>query len=66
MKDHLHPDAAPLDRLGFGPIKAHFNISRQAFAYWRKKGVPKMHRNTLLMLGAVNGKPLPEFQEDRA
>lgn len=60
-----HPDAAALDRLGFSRVKGHFNITRQAFAYWKRKGVPKMHRKTLVMLGGVHGVPVPEFQEER-
>jgi hypothetical protein len=64
MKQH-HPDAAALDRLGFAPIRAHMRISRQAFSYWRYNGVPKLHRNTIAMLGAVAGKPMPEMMVDR-
>lgn len=60
-----HPDAEAIDRVGEEAIKAHFGISRQAIHYWRKNGVPDMHRKTLAMLGAIAGKPMPEMQEKR-
>lgn len=65
MDKQLHPDAAAIDRLGFPRIKAHFNISRQAFHYWRANGVPKMHRNTLVLLGRVNGVQMTEMDLER-
>lgn len=61
--DKLHPHAAAIDRLGHPRIKAHYNISKQAIAYWRKKGVPKMHHNTLLMLAASAGVQMPELNQ---
>lgn len=60
-----HPDAIALDRLGFLRVKAHFNITRQAFAYWRDKGVPNIHRKTLVMLGGVHGIQVPELAQER-
>lgn len=61
--DTKHPDAIAVDRLGETRIKAHFNITRQAVAYWRANGVPRMHRKTLAMLGAMHGVPMPEMGE---
>lgn len=65
MDKQTHPDAAAIDRLGFPRIKAHFNISRQAFHYWRANGVPKMHRNTLVMVARIHGVPMPEMDLER-
>jgi len=63
--DKRHPDADAIDRLGVKAINAHFGISRQAIAYWRAHGVPKQHRKTLAMLGAVAGHAMPEMSDDR-
>lgn len=65
MDKQLHPDAAAIDRLGFPRIKAHFNISRQAFHYWRANGVPNMHRNTLVMIASTHGVQMPEMSQER-
>jgi hypothetical protein len=61
----LHPDAAAIDRVGEQAILEHFQMTRQALSYWRRKGVPHMHRKTLAMLGAVGGHPMPEMREQR-
>lgn len=66
MSNQHHPDAAAIDRLGVEPIMSHFEISRQAISYWRRKGVPKQHRKTLAMLGAVAGVDMPELRQGRA
>lgn len=60
-----HPDAAAIDRVGSKAIIAHFGITRQALSYWRKNGVPKPHRKTLAMLGAIGGHAMPEMAEMR-
>ena len=65
MRQH-HPDANALDRLGYAAVKAHMNISRQAFSYWRFNGVPTLHRKTVAMLGAVAGKAMPELALPRS
>lgn len=57
-----HPHAAAIDRLGYEAIKEHFGISRQAVAYWKRNGVPDMHRKTLSMLGAVGGVDMSELR----
>ena len=59
-----HPHAAAVDRIGREPIMQHFGISRQAIQYWRKKGVPHMHRKTLSMLAAIGGIPVPELNDN--
>lgn len=64
MTDY-HPDAAAIARVGSRAIIAHFDISRAALSYWRRHGVPKRHRKTLAMLGAVGGHAMPEMLEDR-
>ena len=50
-----HPHAEAIDRIGMQRIRSHFNISRQAVAYWRREGVPKPHLNSLMALAEVNG-----------
>jgi hypothetical protein len=60
-----HPDAAAIDRVGVPAIVAHFGITKQAVSYWRRNGVPKPHRKTLAMLGAVAGHAMPEMTEMR-
>jgi hypothetical protein len=57
-----HPDAEAIDRVGRDAILNHFQISRQALSYWRRNGVPKQHRTTLAMLGAVAGHDMPEMR----
>lgn len=64
MSKH-HPDAPAIDRVGTAAIIAHFDVTRQTVSYWRKNGVPKHHRKTLAMLGAVAGKEMPEMREMR-
>ena len=61
MSNEKHPHAAALDRLGFEPIQSHFNMTRRNWLYWREKGVPDLHRNTILMLAKIKGVPVPEF-----
>lgn len=60
-----HPDAAAIDRVGRKVIMDHFGVSHQAITYWRKTGVPKPHRKTLALLGAVAGVAMPEMNEPR-
>lgn len=61
----LHPDAAAIDRVGREAILDYFGITRQALHYWRRNGVPRPHRKTLGMLGAMAGHAMPEMQEMR-
>jgi hypothetical protein len=61
METTQHNDAAAIDRLGRDRIEEHFGITRQAIDYWRKNGVPKPHRKTLAMLGALAGIEMPEM-----
>lgn len=63
MKQPPHPHAAAIDRLGKEAIIAHFGVTRQAIHFWRHRGVPKMHRKTLAMLGAVAGHSMPELAD---
>ena len=65
MSKPYHPDAAAIDRLGLAPIVSHFGVTRQAVSYWRYNGVPKPHRKTLAMLGAVAGIDMPEMRTIR-
>ena len=65
METQRHPDSAAIDRVGANAVYNHFGITRQALAYWRKKGVPPVHRKTLAMLGAVAGHDMPEMRQMR-
>lgn len=60
-----HPDAAAIDRIGTAAIMEHFQLSRQSVSYWRREGVPKRHRKTLAMLGAVAGHDVSELRNMR-
>jgi hypothetical protein len=55
MDTPSHPDAPAIDLVGTDAIMDHFAISRQAVSYWRKSGVPKQHRKSLIMLGESLG-----------
>ena len=61
MEPKPHPDAAAIDRLGRERIQDHFGISRQAIDYWSRNGIPKPHRKTMAMLGALAGVEMPEM-----
>ena len=64
MSTH-HPDAPAIERVGLKAIMDHFSVSRQTVSYWRRFGVPKPHRKTLAMLGAVAGHDMPEMRRMR-
>ena len=66
MSNEKHPHAAALDRLGFEPIQSHFNITRRNWNYWRERGVPDLHRNTILMLAKIKGVSVPELRATAA
>lgn len=57
----FHPDSEAIDRVGRRLIRDHFEITRQALAYWRRNGVPKQHRKPLALLGHVHGKDMKDL-----
>ena len=63
METETPPHAAALDRLGYGPIKSHFNVTRRAWQYWRLKGVPRMHIKSVAILMTTAGLPTNVFLE---
>lgn len=60
-----HPDAPAIDRLGTRLIRSRIDVTRQAIAYWRKKGVPKEHRKTLREIAKEEGYEVPELRKMR-
>lgn len=55
-----HPDSIILSQIGSKALRDHFDISRQALHYWRTRGIPKQHRNSVAMLAErerANGCP---------
>lgn len=56
-----HAHAAAVDRLGRAAIRNHFGISDAAITYWRQKGIPRLHHNTLRILADRAGVALPEL-----
>lgn len=66
MSKGYHPHAAALDRLGYAPVKEHFNVTRRTWQYWRVNGVPVMHRKTIALMGAIAGLDMAEVRDDCA
>jgi hypothetical protein len=56
-----HQHAAAIDRIGRASLYSHFNVTRQAVDRWKREGIPKMHINSVAMLAARLGKPVPEL-----
>ena len=61
----LHPDSAAIDRIGLPAILDHFEITRQAAHYWRRRGVPKQHRKSLVLLADSLRIEVPELRKMR-
>lgn len=50
---HAHSD--PLDALGFEPIQKRLGITRQTWRNWKRKGVPKAHKEIVAMMCSFAG-----------
>jgi hypothetical protein len=61
MSEKQHPDAAAVTRVGTRAIVEHFEITRQAVHHWRKAGVPRQYRKSLVALGESLGHEMPEL-----
>lgn len=62
LMDHQHTDAAAVDRVGTRAICDHFEITRQAVRHWRREGVPRQHRKSLVMLGESLGHDMTDLK----
>ena len=51
----LHPHAEALDRIGKDVVMEHFEIGRQTWWEWRRRGVPDMVRKPLILLAMRKG-----------
>jgi hypothetical protein len=62
MSTKRHPDSAALERVGTPALMEHFQVTRQSLAYWRRVGVPKPHRKSLIHLGRLLGHDMNDLQ----
>lgn len=64
MRKPLHEHAAALDRIGRARVVAHFNVTGQAYANWKVRGVPPMLITSLRTLAAIHGVQVPEIYQN--
>lgn len=60
--DKTHAHAAALDRIGSEKIQEHFQITRQSLYNWRMSGIPKPHRNSVVLLGETLGLDMSDLK----
>src|SRR3546814_13408313 len=60
--DKKHPDLAAINRVGTRAICDHFAITRQSLHHWRKVGVPKQYRKSLIALGESLGHDMSDLR----
>ena len=56
-----HPDAESLERIGRSVVMEHFALTRQAWYYWKKRGVPRASRGPVKLLGESLGYDMSNF-----
>ena len=50
-----HPHSVPLDALGFEPISNRLGVTRQTWRNWKRKGIPKAHKEIVAMMCSFAG-----------
>lgn len=59
----LHPHATALERIGKDAVIEHFEINRQTWWDWRRRGVPDLVRKPLILLAEKRGLEMSNCRE---